>query len=154
MIKKAKDELIKKTKFVIISYELAKKYEVIKKLEKYGFKLAIADEVHYLKSFTSLRSKALVPFLARFKRVILLSGTPALAKPKELFNILKVLRPDKFISFKLYGDRFCEPKYCRYTRGMEYNGSSNRKELHYLLGRMMIRRLKKDVLKELPPKNR
>jgi SWI/SNF-related matrix-associated actin-dependent regulator of chromatin subfamily A-like protein 1 len=30
------------------------------------------------------------------KRVFLLTGTPALAKPRELFNLLRILRPDIF----------------------------------------------------------
>lgn len=37
---------------------------------------------------------------------------------------------------------------------MEYKGSSNEKELHEILKRHMIRRLKKDVLKDLPDKVR
>lgn len=42
----------------------------------------------------------LCPFLMEKKRVILLTGTPALAKPKELYTILKILRPDALAFFK------------------------------------------------------
>lgn len=33
-------------------------------------------------------------------------------------------------------------------------GSKNTDELHHLMGRVMVRRQKKDVLKQLPPKRR
>lgn len=38
--------------------------------------------------------------------------------------------------------------------GIDYSGSSNSKELNYILNKLMIRRLKKDVLSQLPPKTR
>ena len=86
----------------------------------------------------------------------MLSGTPALSKPKELFNLLKIIRPDKFLDFKPFGVRFCDPSVVSYGRGthLEYNGSTNRNELHFVLSTVMIRRLKKEVLSELPQKNR
>ena len=46
------------------------------------FEVAIVDEAHALKSFDSNRSKVLVPYLSQRRRVILLTGTPALARPK------------------------------------------------------------------------
>jgi SWI/SNF-related matrix-associated actin-dependent regulator 1 of chromatin subfamily A len=76
-----------------------------------------------------------------------------LARPSELFNLLKMLRPDIFNSFYEYANRYCNPKEGPY--GMDYSGAANTRELHYMLeGKVMIRRLKKDVLKELPPKIR
>jgi SWI/SNF-related matrix-associated actin-dependent regulator 1 of chromatin subfamily A len=70
-----------------------------------------------LKSAISKRSLALVPFLKTQKHVILLTGTPALAKPKELFNMLSIIRPDVFFSFKTFGNRYCDPKKSRFKEG-------------------------------------
>lgn len=117
------------------------------------FKVCIADEAHYLKAKDSQRSQALVPLLQNAKRVILLSGTPVLAKPVEVFNLMKILRPDVHPSFTVFTQRYCDPKQTRW--GMDYSGATNGNELHYLLQKAyMIRRLKKDVLDELPDKRR
>lgn len=76
-----------------------------------------------------------------------------LARPSELFNLLRMLRPDIFNNFLDFAYRYCNPKESQY--GMDYSGAANTRELHYLLeGKIMIRRLKKDVLKDLPPKIR
>jgi SWI/SNF-related matrix-associated actin-dependent regulator 1 of chromatin subfamily A len=65
------------------------------------------------------------------KRVMLLSGTPMLSRPVELFNLLKIIRPDIFNYFKEYAFRYCRPKETNY--GMDYGGNEHRKELHCLL---------------------
>jgi len=63
------------------------------------FKISIWDEAHALKSEDSKRSKALIPLLQIMKRVVLITGTPVLSRPKELFNLVKILRPDIFKEF-------------------------------------------------------
>lgn len=68
-----------------------------------------------------------------------------MAKPVELFNLLKIIRPDIFSNFYEYASRYCNPWEEKY--GMNYNGNSHIHELHNLLEQwLMIRRLKKDVL--------
>jgi SWI/SNF-related matrix-associated actin-dependent regulator 1 of chromatin subfamily A len=69
--------------------------------------MCICDEAHYLKSRDSQRSRYLVPLLIKIKRVLLLSGTPMLARPNELYNLLRILRPDVYYSFKEFGLRYC-----------------------------------------------
>jgi SWI/SNF-related matrix-associated actin-dependent regulator 1 of chromatin subfamily A len=150
MIKKSKDSFKKDCKFFIISYDLS--IRMADKIEEKNFQFAIADEAHYLKSRDSKRSKLMVPILQKCKRVLLLSGTPILAKPVEIYPLLKILRPDLFKSFKSFGSRYCDPKHTMF--GIDWNGATNSKELHYILSNLMIRRLKKDVLSELPPKKR
>ena len=77
----------------------------------------------------------------------MLTGTPALAKPKDLFNLLHIIRPDIFTNFRDFGFRYCDPKQSRFSRGLDYDGASNLRELHYLLKNyIMIRRLKREVL--------
>jgi SWI/SNF-related matrix-associated actin-dependent regulator of chromatin subfamily A-like protein 1 len=61
--------------------------------------MCVADEAHFLKSRDAKRVKNLVPILQSSKRVLLLSGTPVLAKPVEIYNMMKIIRPDVMPSF-------------------------------------------------------
>lgn len=126
-----------------------------KELESKGFGVAIADEAHYLKNSQAKRTEYITPLLQKTKHVLLLTGTPALAKPKELYSLLHILRPDVFRFFKEFGSRYCDPKPSKWTKGLDFEGASNVRELHFLLNQnLMIRRLKRDVLSELPAKRR
>ncbi|EAR99255.2 SNF2 family amine-terminal protein (macronuclear) [Tetrahymena thermophila SB210] len=147
------DQIEQQTKILICSYDIIQ--SAINKIEKYNAFLGIADEAHYLKNPDTKRSKAIIPYLKQLKHVILLTGTPAFAKPQEMYSLVSILRPDVFTNFLDYGKRYCNPKKSNFHNGLDYSGSSNELELHYLLTRyMMIRRLKKDVLNELPDKKR
>ena len=149
VIKHSKDVFKKNKKYYVISYDLS--VRMIDKIIEKKFNYIIADEAHYLKSRTAKRTQSLTPILQRAKRVVLLTGTPILAKPMEIFPLL--LRPDKFKSFKDFGTRYCDPKILRFGV-IDWSGSSNSRELNCILNRLMIRRLKKDVLNQLPPKKR
>ena len=54
---------------------------------------ALCDECHGLKNKDSMRTKTLLPILRRAQRVILISGTPQLATPSELWTQMSVLVP-------------------------------------------------------------
>ncbi|XP_057958939.1 uncharacterized protein LOC131151656 isoform X7 [Malania oleifera] len=112
--------------------------------------VVIADESHFLKNAQAKRTSAALPVLQRAQYAILLSGTPALSRPIELFKQLEALYPDVYKNVHEYGNRYCKGG----VFGM-YQGASNHEELHNLMkATVMIRRLKKDVLSELPVKRR
>jgi SWI/SNF-related matrix-associated actin-dependent regulator 1 of chromatin subfamily A len=77
----------------------------------------------------------------KIKRIMLLSGTPILARPNELYNLLRILRPDIFYSFKEFGMRYCSPRESKYlfiyniigSFGIDWTGSANMREIHLLL---------------------
>ena len=122
-------------------------------MQQKNFNAVIADEAHFLKSRDSKRSKNLIPIIQAAKRVVLLSGTPILNRPVEIFNLLRIIRPDVTPSFKDFTNRYCNPKQTNY--GMDYSGAACTSELHNLLqNSYMVRRLKKDVLDQLPDKRR
>lgn len=129
-------------------------YDIVSKLQKFltaaDFKVVIADESHFLKNAQAKRTSACLPILQKAQYAILLSGTPALSRPIELFTQLEALYPDVYKNVHEYGSRYCKGG----VFGM-YQGASNHEELHNLMkATVMIRRLKKDVLAELPVKRR
>lgn len=119
------------------------------------FDCIIADEAHYLKKGSTQRSKAFKRLVKRVDpnsdKVILLSGTPSLNRPIELYNLLTILKYD--IKYFDYINRYCDATEGEF--GLNNKGASNLDELQYKLRQTcMIRRLKADVLTELPPKTR
>lgn len=54
------------------------------------------DESHMLKSFKTARYKAAAPIMKKAKRVLLLSGTPALSRPSELYTQISGIDPSIF----------------------------------------------------------
>jgi len=150
IINSSKEGVIKDKLFYISTYDLA--WRISESLEAIDFNFVIADECHQLKNDKSRRAGKIIPMIQKSRRLLLLSGTPILAKPCEAFHVVTTLRPDIFPNFKSYGERFCDPKITAF--GREYSGVSNTKELHCVISNMSIRRLKKNVLKDLPEKKR
>lgn len=81
-------------------------------------------------------------------------------KPKELYPLVNLLAPQEFGNYIEFGKRYCVGYRKKIiTRGgipryvWDFDGRSNLDELNQRLkNTVMIRRLKKDVLKDLPPK--
>ncbi|RNA00532.1 SWI SNF-related matrix-associated actin-dependent regulator of chromatin subfamily A 1 [Brachionus plicatilis] len=140
-----------KSKIIISSYDLLAKN--VDEISLNDFKVIIADECHLLKNNKAARTKAVFKLIQNSNRVILLSGTPALSRPAELFSQIQAINPNLFASFHDYGMRYCDGKESRF--GMDYSGYSNMTELRLLLEeKILIRREKKDVIQELPSKMR
>ncbi|KAJ6770907.1 SWI/SNF-RELATED MATRIX-ASSOCIATED ACTIN-DEPENDENT REGULATOR OF CHROMATIN SUBFAMILY A-LIKE PROTEIN 1 [Salix koriyanagi] len=134
--------------FNIISYDVVPKLQ--NKLMTSEFKVVIADESHFLKNAQAKRTTSSLPVIKKAQYAILLSGTPALSRPIELFKQLEALYPDVYKNVHDYGNRYCKGGIFG-----AYQGASNHEELHNLMkATVMIRRLKKDVLSELPVKRR
>lgn len=146
----------------IMAYDLAAKLAADGSIERKlsgakgtggSFKVIIADESHMLKSAGAQRTKGLIPLLKRAKRALLLSGTPALSRPSELFPQLRALDASIWPTLKGYGIRYCNAHDGPY--GWDYTGASNLIELNAILtNTVMIRRLKVAVLTDLPEKIR
>ena len=150
IINSSRQKLSQEAYFYIISYDLMR--NVIKKMRQMTFDFVILDEAHSIKNKDSLRAKNILPIAVRAKRLIIMTGTPLLAKPYEGYPLLYALRPDIFCYFKKFAYRYCDPQPT--PMGINWSGTSNTKELHWILSCLMVRRLKSDVLNQLPPKRR
>ncbi|XP_078147234.1 DNA annealing helicase and endonuclease ZRANB3 isoform X2 [Centroberyx gerrardi] len=129
---------------------------LVEALTRQRFSVVVVDESHYLKSRNAARSKILVPLIQSAKRAVLLTGTPALGRPEELFMQIDALYPKRFGTWSDYAKKYCNAHY-RYfgnRRQWDCRGASNLEELHQRLSQIMIRRLKAEVLSQLPPKIR
>ena len=136
MIDTGKDPINMSCCVFITSYEMATSR--IAEFDECNFQVCIVDEAHFLKSRESKRTQKLSPLLQKANRVSLLTGTPILSRPVELFPLCKIVRPDIFTSFAKFAQRYCEPVWNRFT--IDYNGATCVDELNYLLtSTMMIR---------------
>uniref|UniRef100_A0A6A7G0I3 ISWI chromatin-remodeling complex ATPase CHR11 n=2 Tax=Hirondellea gigas TaxID=1518452 RepID=A0A6A7G0I3_9CRUS len=125
---------------LILSYEIA----IIEKtaLKKIRWKYLIVDEAHRLKNDKSLLSIILRTFHSENR--LLITGTPLQNNIHELWSLLNFLLPDVFASaedFESFFD-FSDTK----------AQNSMVSQLHKLLRPFLLRRLKCDVEKDLPPK--
>lgn len=135
--------------YFIINYDILGKID----LSKVGHKSLICDESHVLSNKSTKRSKAVMKYVG-VDRVFLLTGTPIYNKPVGLVNQLATLGVLKqFGGYYEFTKRYCSA--FRSSFGMNVSGASNLGELNIKLREsVMIRREKKDVLKDLPPKRR
>ena len=139
-----------KKKLVIINYDIMGSWLPL--LKRMPFDVAVADEVHYLKNNKAKRTKACVEIGKKTKGFIGLSGTPIVNRPIEFFNALNLINPGLFNSFWNYTKKYCGAKKTKW--GWDYTGATNTNELHEMVNKIMIRRLKDEVLPDLPPKIR
>jgi SWI/SNF-related matrix-associated actin-dependent regulator 1 of chromatin subfamily A len=144
---------------LICSYGVADNFEIINKIIiNYRFNGVILDECHYLANPHAQRTKTLLGIngvMDRAECILALSGTPITNKPIDIYVLVNRLNPNALgvSSYKEFGETFAHKFKNPYTHKIEYRGSKNEEELGQRLRSMlMIRRLKKDVLLDLPDK--
>jgi len=146
---------------VIINYEsLKKNHRAIHGTE---WDLVILDEAHRVRTASTNQALELFgresgdPIKRREKleapRWLMLTGTPIVNRPMEIFSLVHHLDPESFPSKTLFKNEFCGGK----EKGQKKSeiGEKAIKKLHNKLRRTVMVRLTKDqVLSELPPKIR
>ena len=120
--------------------------------------LVVFDEAHYLKSISAERTKAARIVAPSAARLVFLTGTPLVNKPADLFVMLNAIDSEQFKSKQAFEIRYCNGHNERLKFGSKivyrWNnfGATNIPELRSRLAPLMLRRLKADVLKDLPEK--
>ncbi|GBP65125.1 Chromodomain-helicase-DNA-binding protein Mi-2 homolog [Eumeta japonica] len=100
----------------------------------------VVDEAHRLKSNQSKFFRLLANYNISYK--LLLTGTPLQNNLEELFHLLNFLNKDKFNDLAAFQNEFAD-----------VSKEEQVKRLHEMLGPHMLRRLKADVLKNMPAKS-
>jgi SNF2 family DNA or RNA helicase len=131
---------------LIINYEQVKPH--LDALNAMKFDIVIFDEAHYIKNRTAARTKAAHGL--KIKRAFVLTGSPMLNQVDDLWGLLHRVDPAAFPNYWRFVNRYA-------VKGgymdKQIIGVKNKAELQDLVDRVMIRRLKKDVL-DLPDKQR
>lgn len=161
---KNRNELVKALKqsyhYYVIHWEALR---LVEELQNVHWWHIIADEVHRAKNRKAIQTQKLKKLRTSYKTAM--SGTPADNAPVDLWSILNWLYPKTWTSFHAYMRYFvkqrmhnqgaCYAEGCQKLHKRAYReimGVANVEELHEALAPYYIRRLKEDVLKELPDK--
>lgn len=112
------------------------------KLGKIPWRYLIIDEAHRIKNENSSLSRAVRNIKTEFR--LLITGTPLQNNLRELWALLNFLMPD------IFGDA---DQFDAWFSLSDESGKENViKKLHSVLRPFMLRRVKNDVAKSLPPK--
>ena len=126
---------------VVTSYDLLRRDEAL--YEKRDFYACILDEAQAIKNHTTQKYKAVCKIRSRVR--FALTGTPVENRLSELWSIFSFLMPGYLPSYKSFCSRFEKPI-------VQEEDKTATRRLNQLTGPFILRRMKSEVLKELPPK--
>ena len=126
---------------VITSYALIRRD--INKLKEYNFRYIVLDESQNIKNALSQTAQAVKKLQASHK--LALSGTPIENKLEELWSVFDFLMPGFLFSIADFNSRYVNPIMERQDKIVE-------KRLKLQIYPFILRRMKRDVAKDLPDK--
>ena len=126
---------------LITSYDLLKRD--LKAYQKLDFVVQIIDEAQYIKNHGTQVAKAVKEIRSEFR--LALTGTPVENRLSELWSIFDFLMPGFLYSYEKFRKEIELP-------AVQYSNSDAMERLQKMIRPFVLRRLKKDVLKDLPDK--
>lgn len=146
--KSSKNIFKKKVDIFVINYDIIIKF--YKEILNAGIECVVVDEFTFIKNNRAIRTKVVKKIASQISSVLLLSGTPMLSRPVELFNALNIIDPFTWNDFVGYTKRYCNGHQGRF--GWDANGATNIDELKERISKYFIRRIKSEILPDLPEK--
>ena len=141
--RKSKIDTIQDYNVVIASYDILKRDIDVYKEKKYQFKYVIADEAQYIKNNNTQNFKAIKEIQADSR--FALTGTPIENSLSELWSIFDFVMPGYLFSYRKFKELYETP----IVKGED---ASAMRKLKMLIEPFILRRIKEDVLTELPDK--
>jgi len=143
------------TPIAVVNYDIVWK---LPELQNVDWDILIMDECHAISNPEAKRSNAVKSLSSTY--ALALTGTPIPNKPINLWNTLDLLQPGAWGSYHEFGIRYAGAfkKYNPFKKGRDktewqYKGATNTEELNSRLrSSVMIRRLKEQVIHNLPDK--
>ena len=126
---------------LITSYDLLKRD--LKAYQKLDFAVQIIDEAQYIKNHGTQAAKAVKEVRSEFR--LALTGTPVENRLSELWSIFDFLMPGFLYSYEKFRKEIELP-------AVQYSNSDAMQRLQKMIRPFVLRRLKRDVLKDLPDK--
>jgi TATA-binding protein-associated factor len=141
-----------KVDIVITSYDICRNdNEVLKPL---SWNYCVLDEGHLIKNSKSKTSQAVKNFNSNHR--LILSGTPIQNNVLELWSLFDFLMPGFLGSEKVFQERFAKPiaqsRFAKSSSKEQEKGALAIEALHKQVLPFLLRRLKEEVLDDLPPK--
>ena len=128
---------------VITSYDLLKRDIDLYNEKNYQFRYVIADEAQYLKNSNTQNAKTIKQIKADTRYA--LTGTPIENSLAELWSIFDYIMPGYLFTYKKFKTTYETPI-------IKDNDENAMRKLKMLIQPFILRRNKKEVLKELPDK--
>ena len=132
---------LKKTDVILTTYGTIR--NDIENLLEQKFDLLILDESQNIKNINSQTTKAVL--LLNAKKRVALSGTPIENNLLELYSLFRFLNPEMFGSVQQFTNNYIVPI-------QKYSDISTIEELKKKIYPFLLRRVKKEVLEDLPDK--
>lgn len=130
-------------------------YGMVKELEEFKWHGLICDEIHVsgLLKQKNITFKAVKRLIKNVGRTYLMTGTPVRQGVIDLFAPLHLIAPHIFTNYWSFVNRYCITTETPFGKQIERN-PRNIPAFREMLNHHMVRRLKTEVLQDLPGKQR